>query len=156
MKFRLVDRIVAWEPRESIQGIKTVSFEEYQLKSAWGDEPALPESLLIESLLQLGNWLVILTSNFTEMALVVRIQEIQLRDRLRPGESLTGEVNIRSYRTDGIVFDGRARVGRKIVAEGRGCLASPVPLADYHDPEDLRVLFSEIYLPDGEASGELE
>jgi len=154
MKFRLVDRIVAWQPRESIRGIKTVSFEEYELKSALGDEPALPESLLVESLLQLGNWLVILSSDFTEMALVLRIQQVQFHHRLRPGESFTGEVSVRSYRADGIVFDGRATVGRKVIAEGGGCLAAPVPLSDYYDPEDLRVLFSEIHLPDGQTSRE--
>ena len=63
MKFRLVDRILDWEPRRVIRGVKAVSFEEYELKRAWGDEPCLPESLVLESLLQLGNWLVIRSSD---------------------------------------------------------------------------------------------
>jgi 3-hydroxymyristoyl/3-hydroxydecanoyl-(acyl carrier protein) dehydratase len=153
MKFRLVDRIVAWEARESIRGVKGVSFEEYELRRALGDEPCLPESLVVESLLQLGNWLVILSSDFTEMALIFRIEEIRFRDRLRPGQRLLGEVRVRSYRPDGILFDGYARVGAEVVAEGRGCLASPVPLAEFHDPQDLRVLFSEIYMPGDGPSG---
>jgi 3-hydroxymyristoyl/3-hydroxydecanoyl-(acyl carrier protein) dehydratase len=154
MKFRMVDRIVAWQARQSIRGVKGVSFEEYELRGAMGDEPCLPESLVIESLLQLGNWLVILSSDFTEMALIFRIEEVRFHDRLRPGQSLVGEVRVGSYRPDGILFDGCARVGREVIAEGRGCLASPVPLAEFHDPEDVRVLFSEIYMPGGGPSGE--
>ena len=68
MKFRMVDRILAWQPRRSIRGLKVASFEEYQLKEPLADEPCLPETLLVESLFQLGNWLVVLTSDFTEMA----------------------------------------------------------------------------------------
>ena len=153
MKFRMVDRILAWQPRENIRGAKLVSFEEYQLKEPLGDEPCLAESLLIESLFQLGNWLVILSSGFTEMAIVVRFEEIRFSGRLRPGESLRMEVEARTYRGDGVVFDGRALVGARTIAAGRSCLATPVPLAEYQDPESLRVLFSEIYLPEGNRQG---
>jgi 3-hydroxyacyl-[acyl-carrier-protein] dehydratase len=148
MKFRMVDRIVAWQPRRSIRGVKVVSFEEYQLKEPLADEPCLPESLLVESLFQLGNWLVVLSSGFTEMALVVRFEEIRFTGRLRPGESLRMEIDVRSYRDDGVVMDGRGLVGARTIAEGRGCLAVPVPLADYQDAGALGVLFSEIYLPE--------
>jgi 3-hydroxyacyl-[acyl-carrier-protein] dehydratase len=147
MKFRMVDRILDWQPRRGIRGVKVASFEEYQLKESLGDEPCLPETLLIESLFQLGNWLVVLSSDFTEMGLVVRFEEIRFVGRLRPGESLLMEVEARSYRSDGVVLDGRALVGGLLIAEGRGCLATPVPLADYYDPDWLRVLFSEIYRP---------
>ncbi len=148
MKLRMVDRILAWQPRQNICGIKVVSFEEYQYKEFFGDEPCLPESLLVESFFQLGNWLVILSSDFTEMALVVRFEEVCFRQRLAPGQCLRLEVDVRSYRSDGVVLDGRGLVGTRTIAEGRGCLATPVPLSAYQDPAALRVLFSEIYRPD--------
>jgi 3-hydroxyacyl-[acyl-carrier-protein] dehydratase len=155
MKFRMVDRILAWEPRRCIRGVKVVSFEEYLFKEPLADEPCLPESLLVESLFQLGNWLVILSSDFTEMALVVRFEELRFPGRLRPGESLSMEVVARSYRSEGVVFDGRGEVGGQTIAEGRGCLAMPVRLADYQEPDSLRVLFSEIYIPEGKPQGNL-
>ena len=148
MKFRMVDRILAWEPRRTIRGIKTVSFEEYELKEAQGDEPCLPESLVMESLFQLGNWLVILSSDFSQMGLVVRFDEVRFAKRLRPGRHLRMEAEVRSWREDGILFDGRAMTGQQTLASGRGCLALPVALSDYHNPDDLRVLFSEIYRPE--------
>jgi 3-hydroxyacyl-[acyl-carrier-protein] dehydratase len=148
MKFRMVDRILDWQPRRAIRGVKAVSFEEYELKDALGDEPCLPESLVMESLFQLGNWLIVLSSDFSQMGLVVRFEEIQFAKRLRPGRHLRMEVEIRSWRDDGILFDGRAMVEQETLATGRGCLALPVALGDYHDPDDLRVLFSEIYRPE--------
>jgi 3-hydroxymyristoyl/3-hydroxydecanoyl-(acyl carrier protein) dehydratase len=147
MKFRMVDRILAWQPRRSIVGLKTVSFEEYQLAQSLGDEACLRESLLVESLFQLGNWLVVLSTEFSAMTLVVRFEEIRFVDRLRPGECLRMELTARSYRDDGVVLDGVALADGRTIAEGRGCLAALVPLTDYYDPDALRVLFSEVYLP---------
>lgn len=148
MKFRMVDRILAWEPRRRITGTKTVSFEEYTLRSAIGDGPRLPESLLLESFFQLGNWLIVLTSDFTRMGLIVRTEEVRFAGPVGPGERMTMELMVRRYRDDGVLFDGVGRVGAREVAVGRGCLAALAPLADYADPADLRVLFSEIHRPE--------
>ena len=148
MKFRMVDRIVEFASRRSICGIKTVSFEEYQLRSVFANQPCLPESLIMESLFQLGNWLIILTSDFSEMGLVIRTNEIRFERPLGPGENMLMQVQVRRYSDDGIVFDGQALVGQRVIARGSGCLAIRATLAEYHDPEDLKVLFSEIYRPD--------
>ena len=147
MKFRMVDRIVEFAPRRSICGIKTVSFEEYQLKSVFADQPCLPESLIMESLFQLGNWLIILTSDFSQMGLVIRTNEIRFQRPLGPGQRMFMQIHVRSYRDDGILFDGQALVDQHVIACGNGCLATPVALTEYYDPENLKVLFSEIYRP---------
>lgn len=147
MKFRLVDRIVEWEPQRRISGIKTVSFEEYELSRSLGDEPRLPATLMLESLFQLGNWLVMLSTDFRQMGLLLRFDEVRFSDRLGPGESLCMEAVVRSWREDGLVFDGHGRSGGRMIVAGSGCLALPVDLADYHHATDLRVLFSEIYHP---------
>lgn len=149
MKFRLVDRILAWQPRQMIQGLKAVSFEEYELRRRLGDEPCLPESLIMESLFQLGNWLLILSSDFHQMGLTVRFEEVRFFGRLRPGRQLCMHARVRSWRDDGVVFDGGGTTEGEEIVAGRGCLAAPVPLADYANPADLRVLFSEIHRPDG-------
>ncbi len=147
MKFRMVDRILAWQPRRSIAGVKAVSFEEYSLKSPWGSEAALPESLLMECLFQLGNWLIMLSSDFTQMGLLVRIEEVQFLEPLGPGQSLRMDIEVASYRNDGVVFNGVATAAGRLIASGRGCLATPVELDGFYDPADLRVLFAEIHRP---------
>jgi 3-hydroxymyristoyl/3-hydroxydecanoyl-(acyl carrier protein) dehydratase len=147
MKFRMVDRITAFQPRESIRGVKMVSFEEYQLAARLADEPHLPESLLLESIFQLGNWLIVLSSDFAQMGLLVCFRQVRFYRRVAPGWSVEMDVRVKRYRDDGVLFDGQASRGDEIVAAGRGCLAACVSLSDYHDPSDVKVLFSEIYRP---------
>ena len=147
MKFRLVDKIVAWSPYQSISGIKAVSFEEYCLKEFFGDEPRLPETLLLESFLQLGNWLILLSSDFKETGMVVRISEVRFHGFLLPGQQLQMGVTLARQRDDGYELSGEGRVNGQTIISGLGCLAVPVPAAELMDPADLRVLFSEIYEP---------
>lgn len=149
MKFRLVDKITSWAPWQNISGIKAVSFEEYSLKEAFGERPRLPEMLLLESFLQLGNWLVMLSSDFQQMGAVARISEVRFQDYLLPGQRLQLEVRVTRRREDGFELAGQGLVDGRNVISGLGCLATPVPLVEYLDPDDMRVLFSEIYDPAG-------
>jgi len=148
MKFRLVDKIVAWSPYRSISGIKAVSFEEYCLKESFGDEPRLPETLLLESFLQLGNWLILLSSDFRETGMVVRISEVRFHGYLLPGRQLRMEATLVRRREDGLELSGTGQVDGRTIITGLGCVAVPVPAAELVDPANLRVLFSEIYEPE--------
>ena len=149
MKFRLVDKITSWSPWQNISGLKAVSFEEYSLKEAFGERPRLPETLLLESFLELGNWLVVLSSDFRQMGTVARISEVRFHNYLLPGQRLRLEVRMIRRREDGFELAGQGFVDGRDVISGLGCLATPAPLAEYLDPDDMRVLFSEIYEPTG-------
>ena len=148
MKFRMVDRILEWQPQRCIRGVKNVSFEEYNLPPLFGHQPALPHSLLLEALFQLGNWLIVLSSEFQCMGLVVRTQQVRFHDLLRPGESLHMAITVRSYRPDGVLFDGQAQTDGRLIADGTGCLATPTALDHYCDPEELRAYFAQIHQPE--------
>ncbi len=148
MKFRFVDKILSWTPHERICGIKAVSFEEYNLKEAFGDEPRLTELLLLESFLQLGNWLILLSSDFEEMGLAVRLSEVRFHDYLRPCERVRMDIKLTQQRAEGFELAGEGRVNGRVIITGFGCLGTAVPAADYICPADWRVLFSEIYQPE--------
>jgi 3-hydroxymyristoyl/3-hydroxydecanoyl-(acyl carrier protein) dehydratase len=148
MKFRFVDRIVSWAPHERIRGVKTVSFEEYSLKEPFGDQARLPETLLLESVLQLGNWLILLSTDFRQMGMVIRISEVRFHGYLLPGQQLHLEVRLARRREDGFELCGEGRAQDRALISGLGCLAVPVEAAEYANPDDLRVLFSEIYQPE--------
>jgi len=141
----MVDRIVDYECCKSIRTAKTVSFEEYQLKSPFGDRPCLPESLLLESLIQSGLWLVVLSSDFTKMGLLVRAREVRFIEPVSPGQTMFLDIRARTYSRDEVLFDGQALVDQKTIAYGKGCLVKIVQLEEYFIPDDLKVLFSEIY-----------
>ncbi len=148
MKFRLVDRILDWTPERQIRGVKAPSFEEHGLRERLGHPASLPETLLLESLFQLGNWLVVLSTGFRQMALIVRAGRVCFDASLGPGQAMLMRVDVRIWRPDGILFDGEARVGSRRIAGGEGCLAVPVPLDRFCDPGALRTLVAEIHRPD--------
>lgn len=152
MKFRFVDRILAWTPNHSIRGVKSVSFEEYSLKERFADEPRLPESLLLESFLQLGNWLILLSTRFEHCGIVVRISEVHFDDALRPGDTVELSVRVVRQREEGWEFEGSGCVGNRLVISGKGCVAATIPAADLMNTEDLRTLYSEIHASDAESS----
>jgi 3-hydroxymyristoyl/3-hydroxydecanoyl-(acyl carrier protein) dehydratase len=151
VKFRLIDRIVSWTPHQRICGVKAVSFEEYSLKVAFGDEARLPETLLLESMLQLGNWLILLSTDFRQMGMVTRILGVRFHDYLRPGQQARLEITLVREREDGFEFSGEGRVNDRAIISGLGCLAVPVDAAEYVNPEDLKVLFSEICSAGGDS-----
>src|SRR5512135_1009505 len=107
MKFRLVDKITSWTAWQGITGVKAVSFEEYSLKEAFGERPRLPDMLLLESFLQLGNWLVMLSSDFRQMGMVARISEVQFHGSLLPGQALKLDVKLVRRREDGFELAGQ-------------------------------------------------
>jgi 3-hydroxyacyl-[acyl-carrier-protein] dehydratase len=148
MKFRMVDRILDWEPHRMIRGIKAVSFEEYELRQRLGYPPALPESLVMESLFQLANWLVILSTNFEQMGIAIKLDEAKFFGPVLPGRRLYMEAFVRGWHEDSAILEGTVSDDEKIVATGTRCLTALLPLAEYYVPDDLRVLFSEIYRPE--------
>ena len=148
MKFRMVDRIVDWEPQRAIRGVKTVSFEEYQLREPLGYSAYLPESLILESLFQLVNWLVILSTDFDKACLGVQFDEARFISTLKPGGRLNMEISVCGWRDDSVIVDGAVSDGRQTVVTVRRCLAAFVPIEAHFNPYDLRVLYSEIHRPD--------
>ena len=150
MKFRMVDRILAWEPHRTIRGVKAVSFEEYVLRERLGYPPCLPESLILESLFQLANWLVILSTDYAQMCIGAQWDEARFLGPLLPGRRLHMEVSVSGWRDDGVIVEGTVSDGRQSIASVRRCLTALLPLADYYDPDDLRVLYSEIFRPEEE------
>jgi hypothetical protein len=45
-------------------------------------------------------------------------------------------------------MSGEGKVDGRTVITGLGCLAVPILASEHADPDDLRVLFSEIYEPE--------
>jgi 3-hydroxymyristoyl/3-hydroxydecanoyl-(acyl carrier protein) dehydratase len=150
MKFRMVDRILAWQPHSAIRGVKALSFEEYELREPLGYPPALPESLILESLFQLANWLVMLSTDYRQACIGAQLDEARFLHPLLPGRRMLMDVTVESWRDDGVIVAGAVSDERQPITIVQRCVAAIVPLADFYDPDDLRVLYSEIYRPQEE------
>ncbi|MFZ2958876.1 MAG: hypothetical protein WA705_18450 [Candidatus Ozemobacteraceae bacterium] len=160
MRFRFIDRIKRWEAFRTLEGAKAVSFEEYELKAPFGDAPELPRSLVVEVLYQAANWLTVLSSDYSSGSLLVDTGRVQFFTSLHPGERLDVVV---SFDADAIIdgnsranadmrgddrkevsFHGSGRVGTREVVRLEDAFMRLIPLSELDDPEDVRVLFSEI------------
>jgi hypothetical protein len=82
------------------------------------------------------------------MGMVIRISEVRFHDHLRPGQQLRMDVALTRENEDGLELSGEGSVSGRTVITGAGCLAVPVPAAEYLNADDMRVLFSEIYQPE--------
>ena len=109
------------------------------------------------SLFQLGNWLVILSSDYAQMGLVVQWDEVRFLGTASAGTPAAhGGRRSAGGATTAFCSTARRRTAEQTIVTGRRCLAVPVPLADYYDPDDLRVLFSEIHRPNDPQSQEAD
>jgi 3-hydroxyacyl-[acyl-carrier-protein] dehydratase len=144
MKFRMVDQILAFAAAKSIRGAKTVSFEEYTSKDAFGTPPQLPATLAMESLIQLGSWLIMLSSEFREIGLLESIEAASFDHPLGPGERMLVQVEVESW-GESVAFAGTGRSARGQVVACESWQMTRRPLDQHHSAEDLRVLSSQIY-----------
>jgi 3-hydroxyacyl-[acyl-carrier-protein] dehydratase len=147
MRWYLVDKIGKINPWKSATGTKVVSFEEYSLKKRWDEKGIFPNTLLIESVLQLGAWLIIYSSEFKIQPLIVKIGKISFKHNARMGDVLDLEVKIISRNEDSVVMSGKVFLKGKLIVEGTQAVGVFNDLKDYQEPKTLKSLFGQIYRP---------
>ncbi|MFD1422508.1 3-hydroxyacyl-[acyl-carrier-protein] dehydratase [Laceyella sediminis] len=117
--FLLVDRIVEWEPGKHAVGIKNVTVNEPFFQGHFPDYPVMPGVLIIEALAQVGAVIVLgLEENKGKLAFFAGIDKVRFREQVKPGDTLTLEVEMIRLRGSMGKGKGIARVGDKVVAEG--------------------------------------
>ena len=146
MRWRLVDRITAFEPWARIAGRKAASLEEYSLLERLGRPGEVPETLLLESAVQLAAWLTIRSSEGRQTALLEAVSDLTFSGRVGAGGAF--ETRARVERRE----EGRLEVAWESDAEGKPLCSgrmtlSVVPLADFCDPGRIEPLWRELYAP---------
>jgi 3-hydroxyacyl-[acyl-carrier-protein] dehydratase len=115
MRFHLIDRIDAWESGHRIRGAKLTSRSEGFWRPGPCDEQ-MPEALVLESLLQAGTWLVMLTTERRKRAALLSIGSASFCGPVVPGDVLVLEVDIASMTDEAVLVSGRVTVdGRPVL-----------------------------------------
>jgi 3-hydroxymyristoyl/3-hydroxydecanoyl-(acyl carrier protein) dehydratase len=118
------DRILARESDREIRAVRTVSGDEPYLDDHFPRRPVLPLSLLLESLLQLGQELLNGEAGESDghRYLPIRAHRVKMRRFVEPGETVEATVRVKERNPSS------ARLGFDCaVGSGRACVA----LADY-------------------------
>ncbi len=143
MKFRFVDRITAVEAGRHITGVKAVSLEEYFLQRGLGFRKHFPATLMLETLLQLGNYLIYETFH-TKLALLTLFRRVTIGRLLTPGEVMTARVDLISVIGDNVKLSGTGYVGPEVVIRGEGCVGALIDLERLADPGKFQRMYREL------------
>ena len=114
----LVDRIVEIEPGKRVVGLKHVSMSEPYLQGHFPDYPVMPGVLIVEALAQAGAVLVMHDpANAGKIPFFARIDNCRFRQQVRPGDTLTLELDVTSMRGPVGKAHARAMVDGKLACE---------------------------------------
>ena len=115
----LVDRILDFEPKEWIRGLKNVSFNEAVFQGHFPSRPVFPGVYIVEAMAQTGGCL--LMREFEDRARKViyfmGIDAVKFRKPVLPGDQLVMEVKVVQIKGRICKMRGEAFVGGQKVAE---------------------------------------
>ncbi|RKD23097.1 3-hydroxyacyl-[acyl-carrier-protein] dehydratase FabZ [Ammoniphilus oxalaticus] len=117
--FLLVDRVLELEPGKRAVGIKNVSANEPFFQGHFPEYAVMPGVLIIEALAQVGAVAALsLEENKGKIAFFAGIDKVRFREQVRPGDTLTLEIEMSAMRRGIGRGKAVARIGEKVAAEG--------------------------------------
>jgi 3-hydroxyacyl-[acyl-carrier-protein] dehydratase len=135
MRFLLLDRVLELEPGRRVIGCKAVSLTEEYLRGHDDRPPAMPGSLVLESMLQVAAWPAIVQHDYAWSLVLSVVEGVRVAADVAPGSTLRlyGEVLATNRR--GTAARAHAEVdGERVAWAGRILYAHlPTP-----DPAALR------------------
>ncbi len=117
--FLLVDRIVAFEEKKSISGIKNVMINEPFFQGHFPGHPIMPGVLLLEAMAQVGG-VFALKSNpdaKNKVLYFMSIDKAKFRKPVVPGDQVRFDLELVKQRSNIMSFKGTAKVDGAVVAE---------------------------------------
>jgi 3-hydroxyacyl-[acyl-carrier-protein] dehydratase len=117
--FLLVDQILEIEPNRRITGLKRVTHNEPYLTRTPGEPPAVPPTILMEAVAQVGAIMILANpENRGKLIFFMGVRRVRFRRPVHAGDTVIIEATARRLRGQSGLFEGVARVGARRVADG--------------------------------------
>lgn len=119
--FLLVDRVLAFEPLQSLTAIKNVTINEPFFQGHFPAYPVMPGVLILEALAQAGGILVFKSKpeDMTgKIFLFAGLEKVRFRKPVFPGDQLRLEITYMAHKLSLWKMAGKAFVNDILVAEG--------------------------------------
>jgi beta-hydroxyacyl-ACP dehydratase FabZ len=115
----LVDRILDFEPKEWIRGLKNVSFNEEVFQGHFPSRPVFPGVYIVEAMAQTGGCLLMreYEDRARKVIYFMGIDAVKFRKPVLPGDQLIMEVKVVQLKGRTCKMRGEAFVGGQKVAE---------------------------------------
>jgi 3-hydroxyacyl-[acyl-carrier-protein] dehydratase len=144
MRCLLVDKIIGYESRRSITGIKNVTMSENFLEDHFPDFPVMPGVLQLESIVQLGAWLVFASSDGRCKARLRDMQSVKFKDFVVPGDQMRIELAVVQWDEHSCLCDAKIFAGDGLKTDVRRIALAHVPTEQLEDPAAARRYFDFI------------
>ena len=125
--FSFVDRITAIDGLSRVEGVYTIP----------SDVDFFPVSLVAEAIGQLAAWVAMSNVAFTRRPVAALAGETRIHSLVKPGDTLTLQVDIESCDEEAIVYRGRASVNGKLVLELLDTIGSMLDTEEFDEPSSL-------------------
>jgi 3-hydroxyacyl-[acyl-carrier-protein] dehydratase len=119
MRFVLIDRLIHVAPGRSASAEKVFDPTLEEFADHFPGRPLVPGVLLTESMNQTAGWLILATTGFAALPLLVRIDRASFRRPVAPGETLTITATLKASSASAHEVMGEVRVQGDVVAEAR-------------------------------------
>ena len=117
MRFYFFDRIINFVPGKEATGIKNLSSQEEFLIDHYDRFPVMPAPLIVESIAQLGNWIVMLSIEYKCLAVMVMVKDLEVNGDAVPGDQIVLSVRIENINEYGASISGDAKVNGNTILE---------------------------------------
>jgi 3-hydroxyacyl-[acyl-carrier-protein] dehydratase len=135
VRFHLIDRVDAWEPRASVRARKLTSHgEEFWEPSAGG--PRMPPPFILEALCQAGTWLILLSTDTQRRAALLSVGSVRWHADVHPGDVLELAADVDSWGEERAVISGRVTVEGRLIMEAQEIMCALMNAADLADLDD--------------------
>ena len=116
--FIMIDKLIRWDKKKSLQAIKNVSINEPYFQGHFPKKPIFPGVLILESMAQAGSLII---SDFVDnpskkLAYLSKVLNFKIHKNVIPGDQLYIEAKLLQHKMNSFKFSVECFVDKKEVA----------------------------------------
>ena len=116
--FIMIDKVIRWDKKKSLQAIKNVSINEPYFQGHFPKKPIFPGVLILESMAQAGSLII---SDFVDnpskkLAYLSKVLNFKIHKNVIPGDQLYIEAKLLQHKMNSFKFSVECFVDKKEVA----------------------------------------